>query len=187
MASAVAHVFAAVSLGAALTPGRVLPRVLVVGAVCSVLPDLDVLGFAAGVPYGDVLGHRGLTHSLPFAALLATVLSFGLFRGSRWAEMRWRIGLYLFFVTASHGLFDAMTNGGLGVAFFSPFDETRYFLPFRPVVVSPLDPTRFFTARSLGLLWTELLWIGLPSLVVAGITWFSMRALSSPNAEVPHK
>jgi hypothetical protein len=26
-----------------------------------------------------------------------------------------------------------MTNGGLGVAFFSPFDNGRYFLPWRPI------------------------------------------------------
>jgi len=32
---------------------------------------------------------------------------------------------YLFLATASHGVLDAMTNGGLGVAFFSPFDNRR--------------------------------------------------------------
>jgi hypothetical protein len=35
----------------------------------------------------------------------------------------------LFLATAGHGLLDAMTNGGLGLAFFSPFDNHRYFLP----------------------------------------------------------
>jgi hypothetical protein len=33
------------------------------------------------------------------------------------------------FVTASHGMLDAMTDGGLGVAFFAPFDNARYFFP----------------------------------------------------------
>ena len=41
------------------------------------------------------------------------------------------MGLYLFLSTASHGVLDALTDGGLGVAFFSPFDQTRYFFPFR--------------------------------------------------------
>ena len=64
MASAFTHVFAAASLGAVITPGRVVPRLLVVGALCSVVPDLDVLGLRLGLAYGDLLGHRGLSHSL---------------------------------------------------------------------------------------------------------------------------
>lgn len=31
---------------------------------CSVLPDADSIGFHAGVPYGALWGHRGMTHSL---------------------------------------------------------------------------------------------------------------------------
>ena len=31
------------------------------------LPDLDVIGFFFGVRYDDMLGHRGITHSLAFA------------------------------------------------------------------------------------------------------------------------
>jgi hypothetical protein len=45
---------------------------------------------------------------------------------------RW-VRPYFFVVTASHGALDAMTDGGLGIAFFAPFDNTRYFFPFRPI------------------------------------------------------
>ena len=38
-----------------------------------------------------------------------------------------------------------MTDGGLGVAFFAPCDEMRYFLPWRPVMVSPIGVVEFFT------------------------------------------
>ncbi len=168
MASAFAHAFAAVSLGVAIAPRRRLARILVVGVTCSVLPDVDIVGFALGISYGDLLGHRGLTHSLCFAALLAPALAHACFRGDAWAGMRGRIAVYLFAVVASHGLFDAMTNGGLGVAFLSPFDTTRYFLPFRPIDVSPIGVSAFFTSRSVSLLAGELLWIGLPSLIVSG-------------------
>lgn len=34
-----------------------------------------------------------------------------------------------------------LTDGGLGVAFFSPFDNKRYFLPWRPIRVSPISVT----------------------------------------------
>ena len=37
-------------------------------AVCAMLPDADVIAFTFGVPYGDMFGHRGFTHSLFFAA-----------------------------------------------------------------------------------------------------------------------
>ena len=168
MASAFAHTFAAVSLGAAMIPRRRLPRVLVVGVLCAVLPDADIAGLALGVSYGDFLGHRGFTHSLFFAVLLAAALTRFCFHGQAWNGIRGRIAVYLFAAIASHGLFDAMTNGGLGVAFLSPFDTTRYFLPFRPLEVSPIGVSAFFTSRSLSLLAGELLWIGLPCLVVSG-------------------
>jgi inner membrane protein len=137
-------------------------RVVLVGAACSVLPDADVIGFGLGISYGAVLGHRGLTHSLAFAVALAAALTATLFRGAAWAGVRTRIACYLFLVTASHGLLDALTNGGLGVAFLAPFDLTRWFLPFRPVLVSPIGVAEFFTARAVPVLQSELVWIGLP-------------------------
>ncbi len=175
MASMFAHAFAAASLGAAITPGRWLPRVLVVAILCSVLPDVDVLGFGMGIGYGDLLGHRGLSHSLAFAAVTAGIATLLCFRGEAWRGLRMRIGVLLFVVTASHGLLDAITNGGLGVAFFSPFDETRYFMPYRPVEVSPLGIGSFFTIRSLSLLWTELVWIVLPWSGFALVVWLVIR------------
>jgi hypothetical protein len=59
---------------------------------------------------------------------------------------------FFFLATASHGLLDAMTDGGLGVAFFSPFDKHRYFFPWTPIRVSPIGLTRLFQrARRPGL------------------------------------
>jgi len=57
--------------------------------------------------------------------------------------------MYFFLATASHGLLDALTDGGLGVAFFAPFDNHRYFLPWRPIHVSPIGAGRFFTIAAL--------------------------------------
>jgi inner membrane protein len=71
--------------------------------------------------------------------------------------------LYFFLCTASHGVLDAMTNGGLGVAFFSPFDTTRYFFPLRPVLVSPIGVSEFFSEYGVWILASEAIWIWLPS------------------------
>ena len=57
-----------------------------------------------------------------------------------------------------------MTDGGLGIAFFSPFNLQRYFLPWRPIHVSPIGVSRFFSARGLRILWSEILWVWLPIL-----------------------
>ncbi len=62
-----------------------------------------------------------------------------------------------------------MTNGGRGVAFFSPFLSTRYFLPFRPLEVSPLDVGAFFTQRGVEVLKSEMVWIWLPSAVLVTV------------------
>jgi len=70
-----------------------------------------------------------------------------------------RVLLALFAATASHGLLDAFTNGGLGVAFFAPFDSARYFFPFRPIAVSPIGIARFFTRRGAEVLLSEIEWV----------------------------
>src|SRR6266540_4876570 len=50
-------------------------------------------------------------------------------------------------IALRHGFFDAMTNGGLGVAFFAPFDSRRYFLAFRPLEVAFGRGVRFANRR----------------------------------------
>jgi inner membrane protein len=82
---------------------------------------------------------------------------------------------YLFLATASHGFLDAMTDGGLGVAFFSPFDNHRYFFPWRPIRVSPIGIGRFFSPRGLDVLQSELLWIWLPAGLLALLAWLWRR------------
>src|SRR5438094_4032024 len=79
--------------------------------------------------------------------------------------------VYFFLAAASHGFLDAMTNGGLGVAFFSPFDKTRYFLPCRPIRVSPISIHRFFSGRGYAVLQTELVWICVPAILLALLVW----------------
>jgi inner membrane protein len=163
MASAFSHAVAALGIGACFYRPEIPKRVWVIGAVCSVVPDADVIGFRFGVRYGDFWGHRGFTHSLLFAALLATAVALVGFRNAVPAMSRFTLWAYLFLATASHGLLDATTDGGLGVAFFAPFEDRRYFLPWRPIRVSPIGIGRFFTHRGFAVLEGELLWIWLPS------------------------
>jgi len=174
MASVLSHAIAASAISAAFYRPSVPKRVWIVGIACSVFPDVDVIGFRFGIHYGDFWGHRGFTHSLIFAVLLAAVLASGILR-SQSAMSRVSLFAYLFLSTASHGLLDAMTNGGLGVAFFSPFDNQRYFLPWRPIRVSPIGLLRFFSARGLAVIKSELLWIWLPSILATVLVTISRK------------
>jgi inner membrane protein len=126
-----------------------------------ILPDADAL-LTRWVPYGHPFGHRGFTHSLFFAALVGIVTA-ALTVRFKWASGHSFPKLAIFFalITASHGLFDSMTSGGLGVAFFAPFDDTRYFLPWRPIPVSPMSAAGLMTARGLRVIRWEfgLFWL----------------------------
>ena len=185
MASAFSHAIVAVTMGQAFQHKELSWRELFLGALCSVVPDLDVIGFYCGIQYGDVWGHRGLTHSVVFAALLAGSLVALWYRGKPAVAMT-GLFLYFFLCTASHGVLDAMTNGGLGVAFFSPFDTTRYFFPVRPVLVSSIEISEFFSAYGVRVMVSEAAWIWLPScaafVVLRAVQrLWSTKAVASPS------
>jgi membrane-bound metal-dependent hydrolase YbcI (DUF457 family) len=68
--------------------------------------------------------------------------------------------------------------------FFSPFDNTRYFLPWRPIRVPPIAVTRFFTPQGFAILQTEMLWIWLPAMLLAGLIWM-LRRKSQSHVTIP--
>ena len=129
MASAFTHGFVALSFGKLMFPERMPLRFWVLSIVCTLLPDIDVVGYYFGVRYGDMLGHRGFSQSLLFALLVAVLVTLASFPAVRRLSRQWWLLAACFFAaTASHGILDAMTNGGYGIAFFSPFNA-RFFLP----------------------------------------------------------
>ncbi len=178
MASAFSHGVAALGIGACFYRSGTSNRVWAAGVFCSVIPDLDVIGFPFGIRYGDFWGHRGFTHSLLFAALLASIVMLTGFRRAAPGLSQLPMWIYFFLATASHGLLDAMTDGGLGVAFFSPFDNHRYFLPWTPIRVSPIGVGRFFTDRGLVVLQSEFLWIWVPAALLAFSAWLIRRRVA---------
>ena len=140
-------------------------RLLVFAAILSVLPDVDVVAFALKIPYANILGHRGITHSLGFA-FLAGLCGMAL---APFLHCK-RIAAFCvsFFAVAAHVLLDAMTNGGLGVAAFWPFDHSRWFLPWRPIRVSPIGARFLLSSRGAAVLFSELLWIWVPCFAAVG-------------------
>jgi inner membrane protein len=150
----------------ALGPSHVSPALAAVGCAASVLPDLDSLGFAARIPYGHPLGHRGFTHSVFFAAAIALLcIPFA----RRFGASPLLTFAFVFVSISSHGFLDAMTTGGLGVAFLSPFSNERFFLPWRTILVSPIGVGPFLSSFGLRVLRSELLWIWAPCAVIGAL------------------
>ena len=166
MPTSIAHSAVAVGLGPCFIRAGVKPRFWVLGALCAALPDIDTIGYRLGIPYAHFFGHRGFTHSLTFALILASVTAAAIAIGKS-SRFSWPILIYLFLCTASHGILDAMTSGGIGVALFSPFSDQRVFFSWRPIEVSPLSITRFMSLRGARVLKNELLWVISPALGLA--------------------
>ncbi len=161
---------ALVGLGAAkLFAARSMPPSFYgLAAALSLLPDLDVVGFRLGIPYTSRFGHRGFSHSLCCAVLVS--LSVAVVASSYFAVPWWQLGGFSLAVVIGHSLLDALTNGGGGIAFFSPFDDRRYFFPWRPVQVSPIG-LAVFSRWGWRALRSEIVWIWLPlAVLIGGVT-----------------
>lgn len=107
---------------------------MVIFSGLALLPDLDYLGVAMGLPDEGPLGHRGAAHSLVPAllvGLLAALLA------PRWSVGRWRLGLVAGLVVASHALLDSMTTGSRGAPLLWPFTFHRFAMPWRPIPNAP--------------------------------------------------
>jgi len=181
VATVFSHVVAGFAISTVGNAPASRPRVFLAAALCAAAPDLDVVTVWFGVPWGHVLGHRGITHSLAFAALLASVVTATAFRG------RGRLGLWLvlFLATASHGVLDAMTDGGYGIAFFSPFNNTRLFLPWRPLEVAPIGVRGFFSRWGWDVLMSEVVYIWLPVTLLLVIVYRIRGKRSRPVQNPP--
>jgi inner membrane protein len=177
MPSIISHPAVLLALVPLLPPELRSPGMIFLGIVCSVLPDLDVLGFRVGVPYGHLLGHRGWSHSIAFAVSLSASLAWLLPIA---AQPSRAVGLMLFsflcLSTLSHGMLDALTNGGLGVAFFAPFNNRRHFFPWRPIRVSPISVSAFLSAAGVRVLRSEVQWVWLPAVWVVGLLTLLRRS-----------
>lgn len=160
--------------GARALAGRPALGPALLGVGLSLLPDADVIAFAFGVPYADPLGHRGASHSLAFAVGMGVLVG-AVAAARRSGGLRWGLGATA--LVASHPLLDALTDGGLGVALFWPWDGARHFAPWRPIPVAPIGPG-MLSARGAAVLLAELL----PSLPLLLAGLWPGRTAAAPRA-----
>ena len=160
MASVFGHGVVAFTISK-LAQNKPIRLLLITAILSSILPDIDVLTFKFGVPYEHPFGHRGFTHSILFALLWAGLIAV-IFGKSKKLIWFWVI----FLSTLSHGLLDALTNGGRGVGFFVPFDEERFFFPWRIIEVSPIYIEDFFSDWGIAVILSEIRYIIIPCFII---------------------
>lgn len=178
MPTILTHTAVPLALGLGLGCKTISRPLLLAGVVASVIPDLDVLAFRLNIHYSDILGHRGFSHSILFAliiALAAMAMSQQL--------LTTRITAFIFVATSaiSHGLLDMFTNGGLGVALWWPWTDERFFAPWQVIEVSPLSLHRVFSERGLAVLQSEFIWVWVPAIFTMLGLFLARRFISNSN------
>jgi inner membrane protein len=135
--STIGHVFVGAAASRYATPSGsgargVAAWALITGA--AILPDIDLVLPAIGVPDSLTLGHRGATHSLIFALIIAAGITLVL--AAAQLPVR-RIAIAATAAIGSHALLDTLTRGP-GVAWLWPFSSVR--LPTLPILpIAPVD------------------------------------------------
>lgn len=163
MPSIITHSFVGIFSASLFKTNKFKLKFFLISVLCPIIPDFDVITFKFGIPYEHFFGHRGFFHSLSFAFILSLGIVLIFFR-SKETRFKSKLGLliYFFILTSSHGILDAFTSGGLGIALLSPFDNTRYFFSYTPIIVSPLGLAAFFSEWGKRVIISEILWVWMP-------------------------
>ncbi|MBW2459403.1 MAG: metal-dependent hydrolase [Deltaproteobacteria bacterium] len=187
--------FTQAALGATIAQagfGKQLGRRAVwIGAVCGALPDADIISAAFG-PWASMVHHRGMTHSLIFAAVAAPLLgwiawrwldrgdlaassaagdsappgSLTAGRGTR-SGTKWQWTQLAFWALVTHPLLDIFTS--YGTQFLWPFSDHRLALDAIPII-DPIYTLTLIGALILGRVYRKRAkvgrWVATAALVV---------------------
>lgn len=94
--------------------------------LASILPDID---FIFGDRGSGMFTHRGITHSLFFAAITGAAFSALFLSFVKSFGQTILLMLIFFLASASHIGLDLLTDATYGVCVFCPFDEERFLSP----------------------------------------------------------
>lgn len=171
MASIITHSLVGLSAALMMPKDWRVGGFVALATIAPSLPDLDVLGFYAGIPYDSFFGHRGFFHSICFSFVLGGIFAFFIQANTRKKPSISFGKLLLFFgiIISSHGILDAMTTGGHGIALFSPMNDGRFFLPWRVIKVSPMHISQFLGEWGLNVLKSEMQYVWLPLALMLGV------------------
>ena len=174
MPTNITHAIPAIAVGLGLGKKIIPVNVMVTGALISSIPDLDMIGTRYfGIPWDSIYGHRGYTHSISFAMLVA-LLAASFFNKSSFKK----IFLFFSFCMLSHGLLDSCNAGGLDVAFLWPLTDHRYHGLFQPIMnVHVSFRGLYLSAKGFPVFISEFIWVWIPFLFIFLFLKFNGLAL----------
>lgn len=164
MASSFTHAFSAVVLGKVLKDKYRSKKIWILGILCSVSPDIDILFDKLGWVDIPMLAMRGFSHSIFFAMGLATLFTLVFHLKEERNYVFW---IYYTLCGLLHSAIDALSKG-LGVAILSPLEEEHFHLPYKVIDPLPVSFDDQWYQLCLQALKSEFLWIIIPGLVVFG-------------------
>ena len=113
------------AVGEAVLGRKLGNRAILWGAIGGTIPDLDVLSGPFMSELGELIFHRGISHSLLFSVLFAILLGWLIHRFNKTTSLvtrkEWQMMLFLAFFT--HVILDCFTVYGTQV--FAPFSDYR--------------------------------------------------------------
>ncbi|MGB1317532.1 MAG: metal-dependent hydrolase, partial [Flavobacteriales bacterium] len=115
------------AVGEAVLGKKVGNKALLWGGIAGTIPDLDVvyIWLTGGGAIDEIVLHRGISHSITFAVLMAPILGWlinWLYRKSAEADFKQWTALF-FFAIFTHPLLDSLTT--YGTQLFLPFSDYR--------------------------------------------------------------
>lgn len=141
------------AVGNAVAGKKLKNRALVYGAIAGTIPDMDILVGMFLDPIRAVEIHRGISHSVFFAALLAVLLGWLVSKIERKSKLSFKEGYWLFFLGLfTHALLDMFTTWGtrlLWPVYSYPFAFKSVF------VIDPLYTIPFIVCLILSMRQTE--------------------------------
>ena len=189
MATFITHPLFGVGAAYAISqPQQLSRRFLTLSTFCQWIPDIDVFTYLTPIAETHPFGHRGMTHSVLFAfvlALLVVRVFYRQFTLSRWRY--WGLHLWFFLITLSHGLLDALVDTRLGVAFLWPVDTQRYLFQWRPLLDNSIDISMLTSAHFWYAQLIELQFISFLLAILFILKQLTMGSTHRPSVPTPIK
>jgi len=103
MPSMISHAVVSVAAGVTFVPREGPNHFWSLALICSIIPDVDSIGFSIGIPYPHLFSHRGFFHSPFFGLLLGLFFVSVFFRGVELFSRGWFFYLlFSFLLTGSY-------------------------------------------------------------------------------------
>jgi len=121
----VTHIVLGACIGEAFVGKKIRHRALLLGALAQSVPDIDIVAGSWLSPAGDLLAHRGITHSLLFALCMTPLLAWIADKWRRPHDVAFHTWLWFFGTEILVHLF-LDTGNAYGTGLLEPFDHHRF-------------------------------------------------------------